>query len=107
MIAKSPPRFDGKNKHDFIDFIDNLKAILSMPAPDVYTILMGEEKPTPTGDENLAKWERNSTNVYSILFLPTSGGATMVVKRYADSTARKGPLQVWQVGVGGATTARH
>ena len=55
MIAKSLPRFDGKNKHDFVDFTDNLKAILSMSALDIYNILMGEEKPTPPGDESLAK----------------------------------------------------
>ena len=90
MITKSFPRFDGKNKHDVVDFTDNLEAILSMSAPDIYNILMGEEKPTPTGDEYLAKWERNNTNRYSMLCLATSGGAAMVVKRHAGITAREG-----------------
>ena len=54
MIAKSLVCFDGNNKHDFIGFTDNLKATLSMSAPDIYNILMGEGEPMPTGDENLA-----------------------------------------------------
>ena len=65
ITAKSLPRFDGKNKHDFIDLTDNLEAILSMSAPDIYNILMGEEKPTPTEDEYLAKWERNNTPLHA------------------------------------------
>lgn len=73
MIAKSLPRFDGKDKHEFIDFGDKLKAILSMSTPDIYNILMGEEKPTQTGNDNLTRWVRNITNLYSMLFLATSG----------------------------------
>ena len=90
MVAKSLPRFDGKDKHDFIDFADKLKAILNKSAPAIYNILMGEERPTPTEDDTLTKWKRNNTTLYSMIFLATSGEAAMVVKRYAGSTAREG-----------------
>ena len=65
-----------------------------MQAPDIYNILMGEEKPTSTEGGNLVKEERNNTNLYSTLFLATSGGVIIAVKRYysgstADRRARK------------------
>lgn len=87
MISKSLPRFDGKNKYEFIDFADKLKPILSMSALDIYNILMGEEKPTPTGYDNLIKWVLNNPNLYSMLVLATRGGAAMVVKRDAGRAA--------------------
>lgn len=62
MAVKNLSRFSGKDKHEFINFTDKVKAILSMPAPDIYNILMGEEKPASTGDETLTKWERNNTS---------------------------------------------
>ena len=35
-----------------IDLADKLKAIVSMSAPDIYNILMEEEKPTPHGNDS-------------------------------------------------------
>ena len=61
-----------------------------MSSSDVYNILMGEEKPTPTGNGNLTKCVRNNTNLYFMFFLATSGGAAMVVARYAGRTAGEG-----------------
>ena len=49
--------------------------------------LMGEEKPTPTGYDNLIKWVLNNPNLYSMLVLATRGGAAMVVKRDAGRAA--------------------
>ena len=90
MIAKSLPRFGGKDKHDFIDFTDKLKAIVGMSTPDIYNILMWGGKPTPTGNDNLTKWVRNNINLYFMLFLATSGGAATVVKRYVGRTVGEG-----------------
>ena len=59
---------------------------------------MGEEKPTSMDEGNLVKYELNNTNLYSMLFLATSGGATMLVKREAGSKARELPLQMCQLG---------
>lgn len=82
-IAGSLPRFAGKDTHDSIDFADKFKAIPSMSAPDIYSIVMREERSTPTGDENLTKWEGNNTNLCCMLSLATSEGAAMVVKCHA------------------------
>ena len=43
-----------KDKHEFIHFEGKLKVIFSMPAPDIYSILLGE-KPTSTERGNLGK----------------------------------------------------
>ena len=89
-IAKSLPRFDGRDKHEFIEVGGKFKAILSLSALYIFNILMGEQQPTPTELGNLVNWERNNTNLYSMLFLSTSGRSSMVVKRYAGRTAGRG-----------------
>ena len=51
---------------------------------------MGPEKPNPTLGDNLAKWQRNNANLYSLVFLATNGGATTVVRRHEGKKPEDG-----------------
>ena len=81
-MVKGLPRYDGKDKHAYLDWKARVKVHLNMSAPAIYDTRMGQEKPNPTLGDNLAKWQRNIANIYSVLFLATNGGATTVVRRH-------------------------
>ena len=89
-MAKTLPRYDGKNKHAYRDWKARVKVHLNMSAPGIYDIFVGQEKPNPTLDDNLAKWKRNNANLYSVLFLATNGGATTVVRRHEGKKPEDG-----------------
>ena len=47
-MAKSLPRFDGKDKHAYRDWKAREKVHLSTSAPDIYDNVMGQGKSNPT-----------------------------------------------------------
>ena len=89
-MAKALPRYDGKDKHAYRDWKARVKVYLSMSAPGIYNIIQGQEMPNPTSGGNLENWRRNHVNLYSVLFLSTSGGANTVVRRFEGKTPEDG-----------------
>ena len=61
-----------------------------MSASAIHNILAGQEKPDPTLGDNLAKWQRNNANLYSVIFLATNTGATTVVRRHEGKKPEDG-----------------
>ena len=66
------PRFDGKDKTQFLEDNDSLRVVLSFYRQSVTVILQGEPKPTAAQNATaVASWERANENLFSILFFTT------------------------------------
>ena len=62
-MTKGLPRFDGKDKNAYRDWKARVKVHLSMSAPGIYNVLLGQEMPNLTAGGNLEKWQRNNVNL--------------------------------------------
>ena len=70
-MVKGLPRYDGKDKHAYLDWKARVKVHLNMSAPAIYDTRMGQEKPNPTLGDNLAKWQRNIANICLLYTSPS------------------------------------
>ena len=85
------PRFDGKDKAQFLEYKDRLRVVLSFYRQSVAVILQGETKPTAAQNSTaVASWERANENLFSILFFTTERSANNVVKRHIGKTREDG-----------------
>ena len=76
------PRFDGKNKAQFLEYKDRRRVVLSFYRQSVAAILQGEPKPTAAQNSTaVASWE---------LFFTTERSANNVVKRHMGKTREDG-----------------
>ena len=85
------PRFDGKDKTQFLEYKDRLRVVLSFYRQSVAAILQGEPKPTVAQNSAaVASWERANENLFSILFFTTERSVNNVVKRHISKTREDG-----------------
>lgn len=70
-IVKGLRRFNEEDKHIFGAGKVRVKAHLNMPAPAIYGILAGHEKPNPKDASSLVKWKGSKISFYSTLALAT------------------------------------
>ena len=85
------PRFDGKDKAQFLEYKDRLRVVLAFYRQSVAAILQGEPKPIAAQNSTaVASWERANENLFSILFFTTERSANNVVKRHMDTTRDDG-----------------
>ena len=85
------PRFDGKDKTQFLEYNDRLRVVLSFYRQSVAPILQSDPKPTAAQNSTaVASWERANENLFSILFFTTERSANNVVKRHMGKTREDG-----------------
>ena len=85
-IVNLYPRFDGKDKTQFLEYIS-----LSFHRQSVAAILQGEPKPTTTQNSPaVATWTRANENLFGILFFTMELCAHNVVKKYMGKTREDG-----------------
>ena len=88
------PRFDGKNKAQFLEYKDRLRVVLSCcrsigKASPPFS--KGEPKPPVAQNSTaVASWEHANENLFSILFFTTKRSANNVVKRHMSKTREDG-----------------
>ena len=81
-IVNLYPRFDGKDKTQFLEYKDKLRVSLSFHRQSVATILQGESKPTTAQNSPaVATWTRANENLLGILFFTTERSPYNVVKK--------------------------
>ena len=85
------PRFDGKDKAQFLEHKYRLRVVLSFYRQSVAAILQAETKPTAAQNSAaVASWERVNENLFSILFFTSECSAINVVKRHIGKTREDG-----------------
>ena len=90
-IVNLYPRFDGKDKTQFLEYKDKLRVSLSFHRQSVAAILQGEPKPTTAQNSPaVATWTRANENLFGILFFTTELSAHNVVKRHMGKTREDG-----------------
>ena len=90
-IVNLYPRFDGKDKTQFLEYKDKLRVSLSFHRQSVVAILQGEPKPTTARNSPaVATWTRANRNLFGILFFTTERSAHNVVKRHMGKTREDG-----------------
>ena len=60
-MTKGLSRFDGKDKNAYRDWKAGVKVYLSMSAPGIYNVLLGQEMPNLTAGGNLEKWQETTS----------------------------------------------
>ena len=90
-IVNLYPRFDGKDKTQFLEYKDKLRVSLSFRRQSVAAILQGEPKPTTAQNSPaVATWTRANEHLFGILFFTTELSAHNVVKRHMGKTREDG-----------------
>ena len=90
-IVNLYPRFDGKDKTQFLEYNDKLRVSLSFHWQSVAAILQGE--PNPTTAQNspaVATWRRANEFFFAMLFFTTKRSAHNVVKKHMGKTREDG-----------------
>ena len=114
-LLKGLDKFNGKNMHDFIDWSQRTAVIWSVTRPDVYQLTEGQPRPTDApariagvpddeaadnaGDAiedtgiaatpamTTTTWDRANRDLYAALFLLTTGGASLLVRKHKQGTS--------------------
>ena len=90
-IVNLYPRFDGKDKTQFLEYKDKLRVSLSFHRQSVAAILQGEPKPTTAQNSPaVATWTRANENRFGVLFFTTERSAHNVVKKHMGKTREDG-----------------
>ena len=90
-IVNLYPRFDEKDKTQFMEYKDKLRVSLSFHRQSVTAILQGEPKPTTAQNSPaVATWTRTNENLFGILFFTTERSAHNVVKKHMGKTREDG-----------------
>ena len=90
-IVNLYPRFDGKDKTQFLEYKDKLRVSLSFHRQSIAAILQGEPKPTTAQNSPaVATWTRANENLFGILFFTTGLSAHNDVKRHMGKTREDG-----------------
>ena len=93
VIVNLYPRFDGKDKTQFLKYKDKLRVSLSFHRQSVAAILQGEPKPTTEqSSPAVATWTRTNENLFGILFFTTERSAHNVVKKQWARPGRMGSV---------------
>ena len=98
-IVNLYPRFDGKDKTQFLEYKDKLRVSLSSHRRSVAAILQGEPKPTTAQKSPaVATWTRANEKRFGILFFTTERFAHNVMKTHMMG-------KTWEDGVGNGQAA--
>ena len=90
-IVNLYPRFDGKDKTQFLEYKGKLRVNLSFHRQSVAAILQGEPKPTTAQNSPaVGTWTRANENLFGILFFTTERSAHNVVKKHMGKTREDG-----------------
>ena len=99
--------FMGRSKDGFSEYMRKVRVCLLLYSKPVFEVFQGAEQPSPTvQDEEIEtvdftlerKWKQANQDLWSVLFLTTSGLANNVVKRFEGKQPNDG------VGNGQATS---
>ena len=90
-IVNLYPRFDVKDKTQFLEYKDKLRVSLSFHRQSVAAILQGEPKATTAQNSPaVATWTRANEHLFGTLFFTTELSAHNVVKRHMGKTREDG-----------------
>ena len=100
-IIRDLPRFDETKPENYRDWCSKTRVVLSLSNQDVFGVLNGLTEPIPvfadtanpdvrTNLAGVSRWKRACENLFSILYLITSGPAATLVRQYEDSTSAGG-----------------
>ena len=88
-VVKQVSKFDGKKANDFLEWSSKLRISLSLYRKPIFEIVQGLQRPSDL-DNNQATsregWDGANHNLFSIIFLTTSGPAFSVVRRLERKT---------------------
>ena len=103
MIVKQITKFDGRRADDFLEWGFKLRASLSVYNKTISNALQGQERPSEFDADQetiCATWDAANQDLYSMLFLTTTGSAFSMVRRFQGKTPAEGEgygLQAWAV----------
>ena len=93
------PVFTGRSKDAFSEYVSNVRVCLSLYSKPVFEVFQGAEQPSSTvqdGDIKRVdiplerKWKQVDQDLWSVLFLTTSGSANNVVRRFEGKQPEDG-----------------
>ena len=93
------PVFTGRSKDAFSDYVSKVRVCLSLYSKPVFEVFQGAEQPSSTvqdGDIERVDitlewtWKQANQDLWSVLFLTTSGSANNVVKRFEGKQPEDG-----------------
>ena len=92
-VVKQVSKFDGKKAKDFLEWSYKLRISLSLYSKPIFEIVQGLQRPSDL-DNNQATsrdcWDDAYHNLFSIIFLTTSGPAFSAVRRLERKTREDG-----------------
>ena len=93
------PVFTGRSKDDFTEYKSKVRVCLSLYSKPVFEVFQGAEQPSPIVQDGDIKrvditlertWKQANQDLWSVLFLTTSGSANNVVKRFEGKQPEDG-----------------
>ena len=82
-------KFDGSNTDDFLEWSSKLRVSLSLYSKPIFDTVQGSQRPSDLDNDQVTAregWDDASHNLFSILYLTTSGPAFSVVRRFEGKT---------------------
>ena len=92
-VVKQVSKFDGKNADDILEWPSKLRVSLSLYSKPIFEIAQGSQRPSDSDNDLVTardNWHDANHNLFSILFLTTSGPAFSVVQRFEGETREGG-----------------
>ena len=79
-VVKQFSKFDGKNADDFLEWSSKLRVSLSLCSKPIFEIVQGSQRPSDLDNDQVTtreSWDDANNNLFSILFITTSGPASL------------------------------
>ena len=92
-VVKQVSKFDGKNADDFLEWSSKLRVSLSLYSKPIFEIVQGSQRPSGLDNDQVTAregWDDANHNLFSILYLTTSGPAFSVVRRFEGKIREDG-----------------
>ena len=92
-VVKQVSKFDGKNADDFLEWSSKLRVSLSLYSKPIFEIVQVSQRSSGLDNDQVTareSWDDANHNLFSILFLATSGPALSVVRTFEGKTREDG-----------------
>ena len=88
---RKAPRFDGTKPENYRDWRLKTRLVLSLSNQDVFHVLNGWIEPTPafTNTDTPNAGERACNNIFSVLYLVTSGPAATLAYKFGRRSGKR------------------
>ena len=92
-VVKQVSNLDGKNADDYLEWSSKLRVSLSLYSRPIFEIVQGSQRRSGLDNDQVTareSWDDANHNLFSILFLTTSGPAFSIVRRFEGKTREDG-----------------